>query len=317
VATKLERLKSGGGFHHALWDRIIFNKVRAVFGGRVRLMVSGSAPISGEVLDFMRIAFCCDVLEGYGMTETAAAATGTFPGEIGTAHVGVPNMCVELKLMDVPDMDYLATDLPYPRGEICLRGHNIFKGYYKDPEKTKEALDEEGWLHTGDIGQINSNGTLSIIDRKKNIFKLAQGEYIAPEKIENVYITLPLLAQLYVHGDSLESSLVAVVVPDPEVFVDWARAICGKKTATMEELCRNAVVRKAMLAELTQVGQAAKLQGFEQIKHLHLEPNLFTVENGLLTPTFKAKRDKCAAHYKPIIQELYAELKHQAPKAKL
>ncbi|XP_002965142.2 long chain acyl-CoA synthetase 6, peroxisomal [Selaginella moellendorffii] len=198
-----------------IWDRLVFNKIKARLGGRVRLILSGASPISPEVLDFLRICFGACVLEGYGMTETACLISSCQEGDNTSGHVGAPNSSCEIKLEDVTEMEYTSQDKPYPRGEICVRGPSIFKGYYKDEVQTKEVLDPEGWLHTGDIGLWLPDGKLRIIDRKKNIFKLAQGEYIAPEKIENVYHKSKFVAQCFVYGDSLNASAVAIVVVDP------------------------------------------------------------------------------------------------------
>lgn len=136
---------------------------------------------------------------------------------------------LEVKLTDVPEMDYLSTDKdnngkPTPKGEICLRGPQLFLGYYKDPKNTKEVLDSEGWCHTGDIGELLPNGAIKVIDRKKNIFKLAQGEYVAPEKIENIYVRAKGVAEVFVFGDSLQSFLVGIIVPNKEIFLEIAKA---------------------------------------------------------------------------------------------
>ena len=117
-------------------------------------------------------------------------------------QVGGVVVCLDCKLVDVPEMNYLATD-ENPRGEICVRGPPIIKDYYKNEAKTKEAIDEDGWLHTGDIGMILPTGGFKVIDRKKNIFKLQQGEYVAPEKVENIYVKFPYINGAFVHGDSL------------------------------------------------------------------------------------------------------------------
>ena len=163
-----------GGRLAPLWDRLVFAKIRAKLGGEVTMLSSGASPISPGVFDFLRICFGCAVLEGYGMTETACLITLTPPGDAASGHVGPPTPACEVKLADLPEMSYTNADLPYPRGEVCVRGPILFDGYYKDAGATAEALDAQGWLHTGDVGAWLPGGRLKIIDRKKNIFKLAQ-----------------------------------------------------------------------------------------------------------------------------------------------
>eukprot|EP01018_Ginkgo_biloba_P036627 Gb_32723 [translate_table: standard] len=148
-----------------IWDRLVFNKIRAKLGGRVRLMVSGASPISPEVMDFLRVCFGGRVSEGYGMTETSCIVCICDEGDNLSGHVGSPNPACEVKLVDVPEMNYTSDDKPHPRGEICVRGPIVFKGYYKDDLQTQEILDEDGWLHTGDIGLWLPGGRLKIIDR--------------------------------------------------------------------------------------------------------------------------------------------------------
>jgi long-chain acyl-CoA synthetase len=152
------------------------------------MMVTGSAPISGEVLDFIKVCFCCVIPEGYGLTESNAGSFVTDGHDPNSGHVGGPCQNVKFRLRDIPEMSYYHTDKPYPRGEICLWSPSIMKGYFKEPEKTREVLSEDGWFRTGDVGMVLESGAIKIFDRAKNIFKLSQGEYIAPEKLENVYI---------------------------------------------------------------------------------------------------------------------------------
>ena len=162
-----------GQVDHWFWDRIVFNTVRSRLGGRVRMMLTGSAPISPEVMDFLRICFSATVYEGYGQTETTAGLTLTDKCDTDSGHVGIAFPCCELKLVDVPSMEYFVND-KFPRGEIVVRGESVFREYYKSPEKTIETL-RDGWCYTGDIGEMDSRGRLRVIDRVKNIFKLAQG----------------------------------------------------------------------------------------------------------------------------------------------
>lgn len=187
IASKSYYHKNAQGFTHTVWDGLVFNKIKNMLGGSVRLMITGSAPINPDVLDFLKIAFCCEIMEGYGMTETSAGSFSTLYGDPNSGVVGGPFANVKVRLRDIPEMGHLHT-LDPPRGEICMWGTSIMTGYFKNPEKTAEALTSDGWLYSGDVGIVYPNGSVKIIDRAKNIFKLSQGEYIAPEKLENVYV---------------------------------------------------------------------------------------------------------------------------------
>uniref|UniRef100_A0A8C0GZD6 Arachidonate--CoA ligase n=1 Tax=Chelonoidis abingdonii TaxID=106734 RepID=A0A8C0GZD6_CHEAB len=300
---KKAEVQSGIIRNDSLWDKLFFNKIQASLGGCVRMIVTGAAPASPTVLGFLRAALGCQVYEGYGQTECTAGCTFTTPGDWTSGHVGAPLPCNLIKLMDVEEMNYFASK---GEGEICVKGPNVFKGYLKDGEKTAEALDKEGWLHTGDIGKWLPTGTLKIIDRKKHIFKLAQGEYIAPEKIENIYIRSEPIAQIYVHGDSLQAFLVGIVVPDSEVMPGWARKRGFE--GTYAELCKNTELTQAIMEDMVRLGKEGGLHSFEQVKAIYIHSDTFSIQNGLLTPTLKARRRKLRDHFKKQIEELYSSV---------
>jgi long-chain acyl-CoA synthetase len=276
-------------------------------------MATGSAPIDKNVLAFLKIALCVPILEGYGQTETAAALCFTLPDENEPGHVGGPLQCVDLKLEDVKEMNYTSKDevngQPMPRGEICVKGPSVFKGYFKAQDKTAETIDAQGWMHTGDIGTILPNGAVKIIDRKKNIFKLSQGEYIAPEKLENVYAKSPLIAQIFVYGDSLQSILVTIVVPDEEEVKKWAasRGLSGD----FQTVSKSDDLKKALNEELIRLGKENKFNGLEFPKKMHVSSELFSAENNTLTPTFKLKRNEAKIMYLKEIKSMYDGAKLQ------
>ncbi|OLY83868.1 Long chain acyl-CoA synthetase 7, peroxisomal [Smittium mucronatum] len=327
VAEKIKNLKAGKGFYHEEYDKLIFNKMKAVLSPKIKYMITGSAPLEANVLDFLRIALSCNILEGFGMTESDGIATVQSIGEFTSGNIGVPVPGSEAKLVDVPDMNYLVTDSPDPRGELYIRLPSLFDGYLKDEAKTKECLFADGWFATGDIAKFNPDGTISIIDRKKNIFKLSQGEYVAPEKIENIISKHPLAMQTFIHGNSLRSKLVGVIVPDPETFIPFAKKVLGHKAdapQSLESLAKDPLVNKAVLDEIEKFCADNKLHGFERPKALYLDNNVFDVENnGLLTPTMKLKRANAAIHYAKEIEKIkyindfgdtnkYLELLHKA-----
>lgn len=320
MAAKLERLHTTGNNVHAFWDRIVFRKIHAVLGGQLKLVTCGSAPINAEVMDFLKIAFSCDVLEGYGLTETCAVCSKSLPGDpSGSGTVGPPAPVNEVKLIDVASMNYTSEDKPNPRGELLVRGPNCFAVYYKDEKNTKSTVDEEGWVHTGDVGEIDECGRIKIVDRVKNIMKLSQGEYVALEKIENTYGACPAVAQIYVHGDSLQSFLLAVVIPDPPQLASIASELYGKKVTTddlqdLVKACKDDRVNKRMLDALTKEAKRNGLKGFEMVKRIHMSLDAFSVEDGTLTPTLKLRRKDAYNKFRKELDALYSLGEEGLPK---
>lgn len=312
VAAKMERLKATGEYTHPFWDRLVFNKVRAALGGNVALLTSGSAPLNPQVQDFLRVVLSCTILQGYGMTENCGTCTRCIPKDPTDAgSVGFMQPVNEIKLVDVPSMGYTSEDKPYPRGEVCMRGANCFSGYYRNEQATKETIDEEGWVHTGDVGLMDEFGRLKIIDRVKNIMKLSQGEYVALEKIENVYAACPVVQQIMVHGDSMQSYLLAIIVPDPVQLAKIASRIWNKPVSEVDQAILDAAVRdekvvKAILDILTRDGVKYGLKGYEFVKRIFVTNELFSVENRCLTPTMKIRRRDGYKKYKQELDALYA-----------
>ncbi|KAH8102303.1 acetyl-CoA synthetase-like protein [Cristinia sonorae] len=311
VQTKLANYHATGTSKHTFWDALVFKKIQALLGGRVQVVGLGSAPMNSNTLNFLRIAFGCDFKEGYGSTENCGVGCQAIASDNTSAGtVGPPGICLEIKLVDVPSLGYTSEDKPNPRGEICTRGASVFKGYYKDEDNTKASLDDEGWFHTGDVGEIDSKGRFKIIDRVKNVIKLSQGEFVAVEKIESLYSASPVVQQLYVHGDSLQSFLVAVLIPDPVQLAPIASTVLGKtiapeSTDELAEACKNAEVAKILLEKLDKEAVKNGLKGFEKIKYLHVSLDPFTVDEGTMTPTLKMRRKDAYLKFKKEIEALY------------
>uniref|UniRef100_A0A7S0UJY6 Long-chain-fatty-acid--CoA ligase n=1 Tax=Polytomella parva TaxID=51329 RepID=A0A7S0UJY6_9CHLO len=301
------------GYPHAqaapLVSKVVFQKVADRLGGRIRIIVSGGAPLAPHIETFMRVVFNAFVVQGYGLTETCAAsfiASLDRMAQCGTVGPVMP--LSELRLESVPEMQYDAEKEVEPKGEILIRGPQAFSGYYKDPVRTEEVLEKDGWFHTGDIGMITTDGALKIIDRKKNIFKLSQGEYVAVEKLESTYAKCGLVEQIWVYGNSFESCLVAVVVPNL-ARVAAALDLPANAGNAQEELCSNPKVSELLLKELSTTARAEKLKGFEVIKAVIVEQEHFSIENNLLTPTFKIKRNELLQKYQSQIDRLYDGLR--------
>ncbi|XP_022757814.1 long chain acyl-CoA synthetase 1-like isoform X2 [Durio zibethinus] len=288
-----------------LADLLAFRKVKAKLGGRLRLLLSGGAPLSSEVEEFLRVTCCAFVVQGYGLTETCGACTIGFPDEMCmVGAVGSPAVYNELRLEEVSDMGYNPLGNP-PCGEICVRGKTLFSEYYKNPELTRESF-KDGWFHTGDIGQMLPNGVVKIIDRKKNLIKLSQGEYVALEYLENVYGVTPIVDDVWVYGNSFKSMLVAVVVLHEENAKKWA--YLNGYTGSLSELSSLNNLQNYVLSELKSTAEKNKMRGFEFIKGVILEPHPFDMERDLVTATLKKKRNNLLKYYQAEIDALYLKL---------
>ncbi|RVW43142.1 Long chain acyl-CoA synthetase 4 [Vitis vinifera] len=284
-------------------DKIVFGKVKQGLGGNVRLILSGAAPLSTHVEAYLRVVTCAHVLQGYGLTETCAGTFVSLPNEIsmlGTVGPPVPN--VDVCLESVPEMGYDALSST-PRGEICIRGKTLFSGYYKREDLTKEVL-VDGWFHTGDVGEWQPDGSMKIIDRKKNIFKLSQGEYVAVENLENIYGLVSdidsvclsnVSSYIWIYGNSFESFLVAVANPNQQALERWAKE--NNISGDFDSLCENPKAKEYILGELSKIGKEKKLKGFEFVKAVHLDPVPFDMERDLITPTYKKKRPQLLKYY--------------------
>lgn len=307
-SRKFNNMKKGTKHSDAapIFDKIVFSKVKEALGGKVRLILSGAAPLASHVETFLRVVACCYVLQGYGLTETCAGSFVSLPNEvqmIGT--VGPPVANIDVRLESVPEMGYDA-HASTPRGEICIKGKTLFKGYHKREDLTKEVM-TDGWFHTGDVGEWQPDGSMKIIDRKKNIFKLSQGEYVAVENLENIFGLCSAVDSIWIYGNSFQSFLVAVANPNQGALERWAQA--NEIDGDFKTLCENPKAKEYILGELAKIGKEKKLKGFELIRSIHLDPMPFDIERDLLTPTYKKKRPQMLKYYQSIIDDMYKATK--------
>lgn len=280
------------GSSTAVWDWLVFSKIKAVVGGEVKLILSGGAPLRPEVQRYLSIAFDIPIVQGYGLTETAAATTIQLHSDYSTGRAGAICPSLEIKLADVPDLNYFSEK---DEGEVCVRGPPVSVGYFKDPETTKEVYDDEGWFHTGDIGRWNKDGSLSIIDRKKNMFKLAQGEYVAVENLELQMSKCPYISRIWLYGDSLKTALVGVVSIEPPTLVSLAKevGVANAKEEDASQLCKNPKIIEIVQKSIDAVSKEAKLLRFEFVKKITLIHKPFEEYEGCSTPSMKLVRKVC------------------------
>ncbi|KAI9294378.1 long-chain-fatty-acid-CoA ligase [Neoconidiobolus thromboides FSU 785] len=303
IQQKLIDMKAGKGVESDKYDHI-FKKFRESLGGEIALLTTASAPIPSEVLDTIKVVLSANIVEGYGSTEALGISmTEIYDSDSGS--VGAPFPSVQIKLLDLPDKGYLSSDKPYPRGEICAKSPNVFKGYFKNEKATKEAFTEDGWFLTGDVGMVDEKGRLYVIDRKSNMLKLNDGFHVAPERIEKTINYNPLIFQSFIYCQPTDSYVVALIIPDEKNYLKWAQQKLNDSNSTMEFACKNIKLNSLLLEEIKDSCEKAGFASFEIPKYIHLHPTPFTLENGLLNDTFKIKRKAVKEEFLPIFERFY------------
>ncbi|KAL0274114.1 UNVERIFIED_CONTAM: hypothetical protein PYX00_006617 [Menopon gallinae] len=300
---KLKWLKRG--FDTPILNMVIFRQTRQIMGGRVRLVFSGGAPLSPDTHDFVKACLCVQVLQGYGLTESCSSATVMDTHDRTTGRVGAPTIGCDIRLVDWEEGNYRVKDKPYPRGEIVIGGENVSNGYYKLAEKTKEDFFEENgrqWFKTGDIGEVHPDGSIKIIDRKKDLVKLQAGEYVSLGKVESELKTCPIVENICIYGDSSKHFTVALVVPNPQQL----KTLAGGDDLPFEELCQDPRMEKAVLQELELHAKKCKLEKFEVPAAVKLCPEVWSPDMGLVTAAFKLKRKDIQERYQHEINRMYA-----------
>lgn len=296
------------GLERMLWDAIVFKRIRAVLGGRIRFMISGGAPLSGDSQRFINICMGAPIGQAYGLTETCAGATFSEWDDPSVGRVGPPIPCCYIKLVSWDEGGYKTSDKPMPRGEIVVGGFNVTAGYFNNPGKTSEVykVDERGmrWFYTGDIGQVYPDGCLEVIDRKKDIVKLQHGEYISLGKVEAALVSSDCVDNIMIHADPFHNYCVALVVPSHKALEKWADE-AGIKYKDFSELCNKAEAVNEVKQALSKVAKAAKLDKFEIPAKIKLMPEPWTPESGLVTAALKIKREQLKAKFKDDLQMLY------------
>lgn len=272
---------------HEVADKLVFSKWRAGLGGNIITLVSGSAALS-QKLNIMFQAAGIPILEGYGLTETSPViAVNSFEHmKIGSVGRPIPN--VDVKIQE--------------DGEITVKGPIVTQGYYKNPEMTKEAFTEDGYFKTGDIGHLDSDNFLFITDRKKEMFKTSGGKYVSPQMIENLARASQFIEQIMVVGEG-EKMPAALIQPDFAYAKEWASKNNVNLGSSEEEIATSPELKKAILAEIEHVNK--NLGHWEQIKTIELTPEVWSEQNGLLTPTLKLKRKNIKEKFQKLYEKLY------------
>jgi len=267
-------------------DRLVFSKLREKTGGRIQGFVSGSAPLSADIARFFWAAGL-PIYEGYGLTETSPVLTANRPGQVRLGSVGAPIPGTEIRI---------AAD-----GEILARGPQVMKGYFNNAAATAEAIDSEGWFHTGDVGEVDDAGLVRITDRIKNIIVTAGGKNVAPSPIESAAAMSPYISQVVMIGDRRPFTAL-LVVPDYDNLKDWAREQ-GITDSDPAALARDPRVKE--LLERDALGRLGDFARYEIPKKIGIVPAEFTIEAGEVTPTLKVKRNVVERNYSEIIEEIY------------
>tara|TARA_Y100000590_G_scaffold333625_1_gene379556 strand:+ start:621 stop:2432 length:1812 start_codon:yes stop_codon:yes gene_type:complete len=276
------------GLKHKVADKLVYSKVKQRVGGRLRFFVSGGAPLSKEIAEFFAAADIT-ILEGYGLSETSPVLTANSPEHVRFGSVGKTLFNVEVSIAD--------------DGEILAKGPNIMTGYFNNEEATKEAIDSEGWFHTGDIGHIDSDGYLFITDRKKNILVTSAGKNVAPAPIENALANSSYIEQVVVLGDN-RNFISALIVPSFEALNNYLESK-GSATVSDADLVKSTDIIALIRKEVDTI--MGNFSNYERVKEFALLDRLLTLEKGELTPTLKVVRKVVLSNFSDTVEKIYSE----------
>ncbi|EFX04294.1 fatty acid activator [Grosmannia clavigera kw1407] len=285
-------------------DAVVFKKIKEATGGRMKLCLNGGGPVAKDTQRFISMSIC-PMISGYGLTETTAMGVLQNPAEWTTDALGAMPASVEAKLVDFADAGYHATNKPNPQGEVWLRGPSVTSGYYENQELTEEAITPDGWFKTGDIGEFLPNGHLKLIDRKKNLIKTLNGEYIALEKLESVYRSAQVVANICCYADDSKAKPIAIIVPAEPALKKLAETI-GVQGQNVEELVHSKKLQTAVLKEMQAAGRQGGLSGIEIIDGVVLSDEEWTPQNGLVTAAQKLNRRDILKKYRTEVDSAYA-----------
>jgi len=291
-----------------LVDAAVMKQIKTATGGRLRLALSGGAALSRETQEFLTVALVT-MLQGYGLTESCGMAAILPPELMQYGAVGLPMPSVEIKLLDVAEAGYFSTN-PKPQGEVLIRGPSVTKGYYKrdDLNNDPTIFTSDGWFRTGDVGQWNPDGTLSLIDRVKNLIKLQGGEYIALERLESIYKACNLTSNLCVHASANAKQPLAIIIPHEAHLRHYleTKPIPGVKAdAPLSVLCHDSKVSEAVMKECNALGKKNGFKTMELLEAVILTPEEWTPESGMVTAAQKIQRKNIAKHFEKEINEIY------------
>ena len=308
--TKLDNYKKYGIVTHAIYDMLVFKKIREMFGNRIKVVLCASAPLRKELADDFKVFLSVPVVEGLGMTELSGSPFCTNYNDYTNFTAGGVNWGARMLLKSVPDLGYTINDviegINCPAGEMCLKGPVVFHGYYKNDEENKKCFDEEGYFHTGDVGRLypNYGNGLKIVDRVKEIFKLSQGEYIIPAKLESVYTKSIYVQQLMIYGNPTKNNIIAIVIPDKKKCAEALNISIDDLVKDTE----NKKLHELIINDFNKLAIDAEFNGLEKVKYILVDFDEFTNNNNCLTPTMKIIRKNVEIKFKERIDKLYEEI---------
>ncbi|CAF9904717.1 MAG: long-chain fatty acid-CoA ligase [Alectoria fallacina] len=287
----------------AILDSVVFKKIKDATGGQLRICMNGGGPIAKDTQRFISLAIT-PMLSGYGLTETTAMGALMDPIHWTDNALGDIPSCVEIKLVDFSDAGYFASNIP-PQGEVWIRGPSVFQGYFENEKETEEALTDDGWFKTGDIGEFDKNGHLRMIDRKKNLVKTLNGEYIALEKLESIYRSATVVANICVYAAGDKTKPVAIIVPAEPALKKLAEEN-GIEGNGIEDLVHSKKLNSIVLKEMQAAGRGGGLTGPEIIDGVVMSDEEWNSANGLTTAAQKINRRALLSKYQKEIDKAYA-----------